>query len=103
MTATAEPAHVVEHDRFDRQALARVEVPAGLRALAERGARLLPGWPALVGDLFYVFYKAAARLRADDDPSDPFFVADFRNIRRPSSIQTTSFPGAFESSTTLIR
>ncbi|MCB9542498.1 MAG: VWA domain-containing protein [Myxococcales bacterium] len=67
MTATAEPAHVVEHDRFDRQALARVEGPAGLRALAERGARLLPGWPALVGDLFYVFYKAAARLRPDDD------------------------------------
>lgn len=64
MTTTA---HVVEHDRFDRAALARVAGPAGLTALAERGARWLPGWPALVDDLFFAFYKAAARLRPDDD------------------------------------
>ncbi len=64
--------HVVAHDRFDAAALAQVAEVTGLTALGRAGATLLPDLPALLGDLFFVFYKAHAALRDDLPPSARF-------------------------------
>lgn len=54
--------HLVAFDRFDRRAFEEVAEPAGLIALGAQGGRLLPGFEALVEDVFYAFFKGDARL-----------------------------------------
>lgn len=54
--------HLLGFDRFDRRAWRSVAQTAGLDAIGQRGARLLPGFETLVEDVFYAFYKGDARL-----------------------------------------
>lgn len=81
--------HVVEHDRFDADALAQVAEITGLEALGEAGATMLPDLPTLLADLFFVFYKAHAGLVAEVPAAGRFHHKLVSEMLRAPGLEAT--------------